>query len=120
MVQATAPGDAILNVVKRLCEHKLFSFENPNRMRALIGSFASGNPTGFNRADGAGYQFLADFTLRVDKANPQTAARILTAMRSWRSLEAGRREKAREALARIASTQSLSADVRDIAERTLA
>ena len=120
MVQATAPGASTLGAVERLTHHRLFSFENPNRMRALIGSFASGNPTGFNRADGGGYQFLADFTLKVDKANPQTAARILTAMRSWRSLESGRREKAREALARIASASTLSADVRDIAERTLA
>ena len=120
MVQAMAPGPDTLDVVNRLTGHRLFSFENPNRMRALIGTFASANPTGFNRKDGAGYRFLADFTLRVDKANPQTAARILTAMRSWRSLEDGRREKAREALARIASAPDLSADVRDIAERTLA
>ena len=109
-----------LEVVKKLTEHRLFSFTNPNRMRALIGSYASANPTGFNREDGAGYEFLADFTLHIDKANPQTAARILTAMRSWRSLEANRREKARAALARIASATGLSADVRDIAERTLA
>ena len=119
MVQATTPGEQTLATVESLTTHRLFSFENPNRMRALIGTFASGNPTGFNRADGAGYRFLANFTLRVDKANPQTAARILTAMRSWRALEPGRRELAREALAMIASATGLSADVRDIAERTL-
>jgi aminopeptidase N len=41
-------------------------------------------------------------------------------MRSWRSLEAGRREHARAALSRIAATEGLSTDVSDIVKRTLA
>jgi aminopeptidase N len=118
-VQAMIPGEETLNSVISLTRHKAFSFDNPNRMRSLIGTFATSNPTGFNRADGLGYRFFADFIIGVDKANPQTAARILTAMRSWRSLEPVRKEKAREALATIAATSGLSADVRDIVERTL-
>ena len=31
---------------------------NPNRLRALIGSFANGNPTRFNAPDGSGYDLL--------------------------------------------------------------
>jgi aminopeptidase N len=120
IVQATAPGINTLSTVEKLTHHNGFSFENPNRMRALVGSFASANPTGFHRADGQGYDFLADFIVRVDKANPQTAARILTSMRSWRSLEPVRKEKARQGLVKISNTQDLSADVRDIVERTLA
>ncbi len=119
-VQAMIPGDGTLNRVIQLTKHHTFSFDNPNRMRSLIGTFATSNPTGFNRIDGAGYRFFADFIVGVDKANPQTAARILTAMRSWRSLEPVRKEKAREALAFIAAESKLSADVRDIVERTLA
>ena len=41
--------------------------------------------------------------LHLDEANPQIAARLLTALRSWGSLEAGRRGKAEGALARIAA-----------------
>ncbi|MGB8818554.1 MAG: aminopeptidase N [Rhizobiaceae bacterium] len=119
-VQAIIPGEATLERVISLTKHQAFSFANPNRMRSLIGTFATSNPTGFNRKDGAAYRFLADFILTLDKTNPQTAARILTAMRSWRSLEPTRKEKAREALARIASAPSLSPDVQDIVERTLA
>ena len=63
---------------------------NPNRIRALVGGFASGNQTQFNRPDGAGYDFLADFVLDLDRRNPQTAARLLVSFRSWRALEAGR------------------------------
>ena len=118
--QAIAPGEATLAQVKKLTAHTGFSFDNPNRLRSLVGAFASSNPTGFHRADGAGYRFLAEIVLRVDKANPQTAARMLTAMRSWRSLEPVRKELAREALASIATAPNLSTDVRDIVERTLA
>jgi aminopeptidase N len=58
--------------------------------------------------------------LAVEKRNPQVAARLATALRSWRSLESVRQEKAREALLRLAGAEGLSADLRDIVERTLA
>ncbi|MBZ9600445.1 aminopeptidase N [Phyllobacterium chamaecytisi] len=120
VVQAMQPGNGALDKVRELMTHKLFSLDNPNRTRALIGAFSSGNQTGFNRADGAGYKFFAETILTIDKKNPQLAARLLTAMRSWRSFEPVRREHARESLANIARETGLSADVRDIVERTLA
>ncbi|WP_457298241.1 aminopeptidase N [Phyllobacterium sp. P5_D12] len=120
VVQAMQPGNGALDKVRELMTHKLFSLDNPNRTRALIGAFSSGNQTGFNRADGAGYTFFAETILTIDKKNPQLAARLLTAMRSWRSFEPVRREHARESLATIARETGLSADVRDIVERTLA
>lgn len=120
VVQAVQPGPAALDKVRELMTHKLFSLDNPNRTRSLIGAFSSGNQTGFNRADGAGYRFFAETILTIDRKNPQLAARLLTAMRSWRSFEPVRREHAREALATIATVDGLSADVRDIVERTLA
>ena len=76
-------------------------------MRALVGTFAAGNPVQFNRPDGAGYAFLADQVLALDRINPQIAARMLGAFRSWRALETGRRAHARKALQRIARTKSL-------------
>jgi len=91
---------------------------NPNRVRSLIGGFAA-NATQFNRADGAGYDFLADIVLELDPANPQVAARLLTSMRSWRSLEPQRQARAEAALRRILAQPILSADVRDIAGRSL-
>jgi aminopeptidase N len=106
-----------LDRVRRLMRHPAFSFANPNRTRALIGGFAA-NPTQFNRADGAGYDFLADVVLQLDATNPQIAARLLTAMRSWQSLEPRRREKAYAALSRIGARENLSADVRDIVTRS--
>jgi len=118
-IQATIPGSAALERVKTLMTDPLFNGSNPNRVRALIGTFAFSNPTGFNRADGEGYRFLAQQILDIDPRNPQLAARILTSMRSWRSLEEGRAEHARNALREISGAAKLSPDVGDIVERML-
>ena len=117
-LQAQIPEAETLDRVRELMAHHAFSLRNPNRVRALIGGFAA-NATQFNRADGAGYEFLADIVLELDPANPQVAARLLTAMRSWRSLEPQRQTRAEAALRRILAQPQLSADLRDIAGRSL-
>jgi aminopeptidase N len=57
--------------------------------------------------------------LAVDPKNPQVAARLLAAFRSWRSLEPVRRAAAEAALQKVAAEKSLSPDVRDIVQRSL-
>jgi aminopeptidase N len=119
-LQAMTPDPATLDRVRALTEHPAFSMANPNRVRALIGGFAQGNPTQFNRLDGAGYEFVADRILALDPANPQVASRMTTAFKSWRALEPGRRARAKSALTRIADAPKLSRDVGDIVQRALA
>ncbi|MHA4731844.1 aminopeptidase N [Ensifer adhaerens] len=118
-VQATIPGAGTLDRIKALMNEPLFNGNNPNRVRSLVGTYAFANPTAFNRADGEGYRFLARQILDIDPRNPQLAARILTSMRSWRSLEDKRAGHARKALKEIAGASKLSADVGDIVERML-
>jgi len=119
-LQAMTPDPATLDRVRALTGHPAFSMSNPNRVRSLIGAFAQGNPTQFNRPDGAGYEFMADRILELDPNNPQVASRMTTAFKSWRMLEGGRRARAKAALQRIAGTPNLSRDVHDIAQRALA
>jgi aminopeptidase N len=119
-LQALIPQPDTLDNVRALTGHPAFSMANPNRVRAVIGTFAQGNPTQFNRADGAGYEFIADTVLTLDPKNPQLAARLATAFRTWRTLETGRRGKAEAALLRIKAAPGLSRDVADIVERALA
>ncbi|HML06672.1 MAG TPA: aminopeptidase N [Xanthobacteraceae bacterium] len=118
-LQAVIPERATLDRVRALTAHPAFSMANPNRVRALIGSFAQANHTQFNRIDGAGYEFVADIVLTLDPKNPQVAARIMGAFRSWRALEAQRRERAEATLRRVAAAPALSRDVADIVARTL-
>ncbi|MBL8585453.1 MAG: aminopeptidase N [Bradyrhizobiaceae bacterium] len=119
-LQAMIPEAGTLARVRELAGHPAFSLANPNRVRALIGSFAQMNQTQFNRADGAGYAFIADTVLALDGKNPQVAARLMTAFRSWRVLEPVRRTSAEAELRRVAAAAALSRDLKDIVDRSLA
>ena len=119
-LQAMIPEEGTLTRVQELAAHPAFSLSNPNRVRALIGSFAQANQTQFNRADGAGFAFVADTVLALDQRNPQVAARLMTAFRSWRALEPGRHARAEAEIRRVAETAGLSSDLKDIVERSLA
>ncbi len=119
-VQARIPEPEALERVRKLMTHPAFSMTNPNRLRALIGVFAAGNPSQFNRTDGEGYKFVADTVLGLDSKNPQVAARLLSSFKSWRALEPVRRALAERELKRVAETSGLSPDVADIAGRSLA
>ena len=118
-LQGLIPEESTIERVCTLMQHHAFTYTNPNRLRSLIGSF-SGNLTQFHAADGRGYDLVADVVAELDSRNPQVAARLLGAFRTWRSMEAGRRAHAEAALKRVAALQGLSADVRDIVDRSLA
>ena len=57
-----------------------------------------GKTVSFNRPDGRGYEFVADRVLEIDAFNPQVAARLLSAFRSWKALETERRRLAKKTL----------------------
>ena len=117
-LQASIPEAGTLERVKTLMGHPAFSMATPNRVYALIGGFAA-NPTQFHRPDGLGYAFIAEIVLALDGKNPQVAARVLNAFRTWRTMEPRRQEKAGAALGRIAAQSQLSPDVRDVVSRSL-
>ena len=119
-LQAQIPEPGTLERIERLTGHPAFTMANPNRVRALIGSFAFGNPTQLARRDGAGFKLVADAVAALDPTNPQVAARLLTAVGSWRRLEPDRSARAAEMLNRIKAIPGLSRDVADIVARTLA
>jgi len=118
-LQAMAQRPDALEIVQCLLGHEAFRLSNPNRVRALIGAFAAGNPTGFHRADGAGYAFVADRVLELDRLNPQIAARLLGAFRQWRRYDDSRQSLMRAQLERVLGTAGLSRDTYEIASKTL-
>jgi aminopeptidase N len=117
-VQARAARPDSVETVRALLSHLKFSLKNPNRVRALIGSFVHGNPTGFNRADGAGFELLAEQALEIDRFNPHVAARLLGAFESWRILEPVRQARAKAVLEDLA-VRKLSTDSYEIVTKTL-
>jgi aminopeptidase N len=112
-----APEDAVA-VAQDLTGHRLFTWKNPNRFRAVVGAIA-GHHAGFHRADGAGYDFVADWLLRLDPLNPQTAARMSGAFETWPRYDAGRQAMMRAALTRMLAAPGLSRDLTEMAGRML-
>ncbi|MGQ9367472.1 aminopeptidase N [Azospirillum sp. ST 5-10] len=119
MVQATSKRAGALADVTRLLSHPAFEIRNPNKVYALIGAFAGGNPVRFHDASGAGYAFLADQVLRLDPLNPQVAARLMGPFSRLRRFDADRQELMRGQLRRIVAQPDLSPDVYEVASKSL-
>merc|ERR1712178_424692 len=88
-MQSCADVDDVLVRVKKLMEHPDFTLTNPNRLRSVVSIFA-GNVAGFHKADGSGYEFLAEMILKVDSINSQVASRFATVFSTWRKLDEAR------------------------------
>ena len=115
--QAQLPGEDAFDRVRALENDPAFTLKNPNRVQSLIGSFARANPTGFHRADGAAYRWLAARLLALDALNPQVAARVATAFNGWKRLEPVRREAAHAVIAELSARTDMSRDLTDILGR---
>ncbi len=118
-IQAMAPLSSTLDRVKDLLNHPAFDIKNPNKTRALIGSFASANPLCFHALDGKGYDFLANNVMNIDKFNPQVAARLLEPLIRWKKFDIKRRSLMKGCLETIAKSPSLSRDVGEIVTKSL-
>jgi aminopeptidase N len=117
MLNAQCVGADAAARVEALTAHPDFKWATPNKVYALIAGFTAGNPSGFNAADGRGYQVVADAILKLDAINPQVAARIATGFRSCKVLNAARKAAAEAQLNRILAQPGLSRDVYEIVSR---
>jgi aminopeptidase N len=118
-LQAAAQRGDTLAQVRRLAGHPEFTLANPNRARALIGSFAM-NQWAFHQRGGEGYRFVADMIVAIDKLNPQVAARLVPPLGRWRRFGEGRAGLMRGELERILKAPGLSKDVYEQASKSLA
>ncbi|MEM6051033.1 aminopeptidase N [Erwinia sp. P7711] len=110
-LQATSPEPDVLNRVRALLSHRSFTLSNPNRIRALIGAFASANPSAFHAADGSGYQFLVEILSDLNTRNPQVAARMIEPLIRLKRYDAGRQALMRKALEQLKGLDKLSGDL---------
>jgi aminopeptidase N len=118
-LQAMCPlPDAIVRV-HSLMKHPVFTLKNPNRVRALIGAFAVGNPLRFHDRSGAGYRLLREVVQGLDSINPQTAARMAAAFETWRRYDSERQRLIRGELETIASGSELSNNLYEMISKML-
>jgi aminopeptidase N len=119
-IQARDPDESALGRVVGLTAHPAFDPKNPNRLRALVSTFANFNPVRFHDPSGAGYRFLADQILAVDRYNPTTAARLVDPLGGWRRYEPELGRLMKSELERILKTEGLSKNVFELVTRALA
>jgi aminopeptidase N len=119
-LQAMVAAHATLERVRALEGDPAFTLANPNRVHALLGAYARGNPVSFHRPDGAGYRYFADKLAEIDARNPQLSARLAKAFEDWTRLEPRRRDLARSALEALLARGKHSADLAEVLARMLA
>jgi len=119
-LQARDPDASTLGRVLALTAHPAFDAKTPNRLRALVATFATANPARFHDPSGAGYRFLADQILAVDGFNPMVAARLVDSLGQWRRYRPDLGGLMKAELQRIADAPGLSKNVFELASRALA
>ncbi|MGQ0334022.1 aminopeptidase N [Halomonas elongata] len=117
-IQVSRPQEDALERVKFLMDHPAFSLTNPNKVRALIGAFAQ-NRVNFHRLDGEGYKLLADVVIKLNRLNPEIAARLITPLTRWARYDEPRQELMKAELERIRA-EDLSPNVYEVVEKALA
>ena len=118
-IQARAPGPGAVGRALGLTAHPAFDAKTPNRLRALVSNFSQFNPSGFHDPSGAGYRFLADQILAVDRFNPMVAARLIEPLGGFRRYTPALAGLMKAQLERIAATEGLSKNVLELATRAL-
>lgn len=118
-VQARAGIDSVFMQVKALTQHQAFNIKNPNKVRAVLGAFANGNPKYFHAADGEPYKFYTEKVIEIDQFNPQIAARLLSPYTQWKKYKTPNCDKMRDELIRINNLPNISRDVFEIVSKSL-
>ncbi|MCA9396075.1 MAG: aminopeptidase N C-terminal domain-containing protein, partial [Candidatus Omnitrophica bacterium] len=107
-----------LNLVQKLASDSLFDLKNPNRVRALLGSFAR-NVITFHLKDGSGYEYLAKHLIEIDRFNPSIAARLATLFDKTQKLLPEAKARSVEILTRVIRQNSPSNDLSEIINKVL-
>ncbi len=118
-IQASSSLANTLEQVKRLTAHEAFNIKNPNKIRALISSFANLNQAQFHAVNGAAYEFLTDFILELDPLNSQVSSRLVSVYTHWRKYDLQRQSLLKQQLEKLANTPNLSKNVYEIVSKSL-
>ena len=120
ILQATSPAQDALSKVRSLLKHRSFTMSNPNRVRSLIGAFASSNPAAFHAEDGSGYEFMVEMLTELNSRNPQVASRLIEPLIRLKRYDAKRQAKMRAALEQLKGLENLSGDLYEKIAKALA
>ena len=109
-VQARSRIPDIISRISELTEHPSFSYENPDRFKALLRTFALENPGKIHESRGEGYRLLADQLLKIDSISEKIAAwsGLLDPLSKWPRFDIKYQSLMKEQLNRIIKTPGIS------------
>jgi aminopeptidase N len=117
-IQASCEEGNALERVQALLQHPAFSMQNPNKVRAVLGSFCQNNPRHFHAIDGSGYTFLQNKILALDAINPQIAARLAMPFTRYKAYDKKRQALLQEVLLAMQKTL-LSKELSEVVSKSL-
>jgi aminopeptidase N len=118
-IQASSRLPGTLEQVKQLTQHEAFNLKNPNKVRAVISTFANNNHLHFHDLSGAGYEFVTKMILQLDPFNAQISSRLVKVYTLWRKYDVQRQALLKQQLENIVNTPNLSKNVYEIVSKSL-
>ena len=118
LVAGSNTEDNLSTMQKLKAEGTAYNEKNPNSNYSFYGGFAS-SAVNFHKADGSGYEFLADGIIRLNAINPQVASRLTAPFTAYKRYDSRRQELMRAQLQRILDTPGLSANVFELVSKSL-
>ena len=117
-LQATSERLDTPNKVNSLLKHHAFDINTPNHIYALIGGYGA-NYLFFHKIDGSGYNFIADFIIKLDATNHMIAAKMVKKFSNYKKMEPIRRDLMKNALLKIKNHPNLSDNTKEMVDLIL-
>ena len=117
--QMLSDRDSVIKDIESLLTHEAFSIQNPNRVRAVIGTFVGANVMQFHNSTGEGYELLTRLIIKLNGINPQIAAKLSKYFAPWKKFDSKRQALIKEQLEIIRATDNLAKDIYEVVERSL-
>ncbi|MDH5233126.1 MAG: aminopeptidase N, partial [Gammaproteobacteria bacterium] len=118
-IQARSDRENAIDDIIQLVDHPAFELKNPNKVRAVIGSLAFGNPSQFHHESGKAYEFVAHYVKELSQLNPQMSARLANAFLQWRRFDESRQGQMQQQLESIIAQDNLPKDVYEVVSKAL-
>lgn len=117
-LQMSANTPKVKTKLIELAQNPAFNAENPNKIRALYGSFAANLPH-FHAKDGSGYTLLANAITDIDTFNPSMGSRLANAYKLYPQLEKHYQALIKQELEKLHQTEGLSKNTFEVVETIL-
>lgn len=114
---SSVQSEDVIDYIQEISLQKDFEFKNPNQVRALFGTFAGANLRYFHHSSGQGYQLMIELLSKLDKQNPQLAARMVQCFAKCNDFTEPRRSQMINNLKELKKQPSLSKDLFEVVHK---